>query len=1099
MSYRTSSSVAALVAAGLLCLGFSQAEAATSGTITPTQPVQTHDAGPFPVSNPAAQGFDGPVCNAQAPCDSYLLTVDLPSGYVAAHPNAAVKVSLSWTDTSGQGAADYDLYVFKGEIGDTTGGAADYAGGGGDNPEVATVFPLADGAFKYTIKSVPYTSTGEVVHLKMELFPGTAGTPTDPNFGGADPTVPGAPRYQTFFAPKGTSAEEGSQGEYNIGYNPKTGRILNMNIGPIWRITPAEVLPGGAVPYKNSGLPESCPEFWEDVSNPSTDTGLDPILITDPVSGRTFATNSTAGGAAIYTDNDGGDPPANDQPNVAWLQSAQPPNGGADHETFGVGPLPASLANLANPTNQGQWVVYCSQDLVAPSMCQRSLTLGTSYDNPTPGTGLNCSGLHGHARIGPDGTAYLPVKNCGGVAGGSLSLDSSVSPWTEFTVEKTAADTNGPAFKSNPQGDGADPSIGIDTDGTVYYCYVNNEANGTEGHVHVAVGQRNGTAIKWLRDSDVGKSHGVVNAAHTEAVAGSSGRAACGFIGTNVPGNYQAGDFPGVWYPFIATTYDQGKTWVTVNAAPNDPDQFATGVWQQGGGGQNGDRNLLDFNEMTMDEKGRVLYGHSDGCVSPACIADRVGNDKTAFMRVTRQIGGKGLVASKDVAEPAAPKRACLLDKAWKNANHPDFKESQRDNHAAYLRWRAPDNNGAVIDHYEIYRSTVKGFTPDSSTLLFTTTDAKTSYTDETADPLVPDYYYLVKTVNANGTSAASNELLLKVGDVNVGGGSPCVLPGVLVADDSASDSTTNGVPGQELLAIYGAELYAPTKPDKLYFTMKVDTLSPAAPANTVYYVNFTVGGVQYFLSYDTSETGPTAQPYSYGWLDTTQTPQRLTSCTTGTDLDAESGTSPDGTIVLVISKSKINACAAALGKSGNLSNTKVLTSVYGEIRALIGTGPTGGLVTTVDDSAPAPYTQVGNLFCAPNTAPIVDSLSADPQEGAAPLDVSFTATGHDPDTATLGDTVASYTFKFGDGSPDVTQASPTVSHTYNNAGSYVASVKVTDSRGLVSVNDAHTQIVATGTPKVVLPENNRLGGALPWLSLLLLGGAGAWRRSRRY
>ena len=123
---------------------------------------------------------------------------------------------------------------------------------------------------------------------------------------------------------------------------------------------------------------------------------------------------------------------------------------------------------------------------------------------------------------------------------------------------------------------------------------------------------------------DVGASHGIVNAAETEAVGGSAGRAACGFIGTNVPDSagatYENGNFTGVWYVFIATTYDEGRTWVTVNATPDDPVQNHTGIWQGGGSGENGDRNLLDFNEITIDDKGRVLYGYSDGCHSLTCI-----------------------------------------------------------------------------------------------------------------------------------------------------------------------------------------------------------------------------------------------------------------------------------------------------------------------------------------------------------------------------------------------------------------------------------------------------------------------------------------------
>ncbi len=67
-------------------------------------------------------------------------------------------------------------------------------------------------------------------------------------FGGADKTCPGVPRYQNFFAPAGSSAEAGS-GEFNIGFNPNTGRIMTMNAGPIWRLTPPELL----TPHKPCG------------------------------------------------------------------------------------------------------------------------------------------------------------------------------------------------------------------------------------------------------------------------------------------------------------------------------------------------------------------------------------------------------------------------------------------------------------------------------------------------------------------------------------------------------------------------------------------------------------------------------------------------------------------------------------------------------------------------------------------------------------------------------------------------------------------------------------------------------------------------------
>src|SRR5436190_991267 len=93
--------------------------------------------------------------------------------------------------------------------------------------------------------------------------------------------------------------------------------------------------------------------------------------------------------------------------------------------------------------------------------------------------------------------------------------------------------------------------------------------------------------------------------------------------------SFQVPNFNGDWYPFIATTYDEGQTWVTVNATPNDPVQRHKGVCLQGidCGSDTSPRNFLDFNEATLDEKGRMLFGYDDGCVSPECVAGTKGND----------------------------------------------------------------------------------------------------------------------------------------------------------------------------------------------------------------------------------------------------------------------------------------------------------------------------------------------------------------------------------------------------------------------------------------------------------------------------------------
>ena len=98
-----------------------------------------------------------------------------------------------------------------------------------------------------------------------------------------------------------------------------------------------------------------------------------------------------------------------------------------------------------------------------------------------------------------------------------------------------------------------------------------------------------------------------------------------------------------VW--LIATTYDGGATWVTVNATPNDPVQRGV-VCTNGTACPDGTRNLLDFNDLTVDKEGRVLAAVADGCVTADCIRgvdrnndgrldsnDNDGTDKATIIR----------------------------------------------------------------------------------------------------------------------------------------------------------------------------------------------------------------------------------------------------------------------------------------------------------------------------------------------------------------------------------------------------------------------------------------------------------------------------------
>ncbi len=1008
---------------------FSFAATPSSGTLTDTSGPQTYTAGPFFVANPTPILFvdQGPECFGSAqPCDDYALTVTLPAGYAAAHPTAGVKVTMSWTDT-GSGASDYDLYVYKGTVHDTDGTQpADYQSASSSNPEIASISPLADGTQAYTVKIVPYTPTGENVHVTIELLPGSGGGGST-TFGGPDPTAPGVPRYQNFYAPSGSSAET-SSGEFNIGFNPHSGRIMTMNSGPIWRLTPPEIL--------SPAQPECCEALWEDKTNLTTITGLDPILWTDQKTGRTFASNSTVGANAVYgyTDNDGD----------LWVPfGIAAPNGGADHETIGSGPYPASLSALGTPVNQGEAVYYCSQDIVGPASCYRSDTLGASYGPSVlayngQGSGVpggTCGGLHGHLHVAPDGTVWLPVNQCSGLQGGVFSTDGGVT-WTTFTV---------PNAISQPQG--ADPSIAIDSDSTIYYSYVNNEpvaaGNPLEGHARVVVGHRVGNIVNWTNYFDIGASHVIKNAAEIEAVGGSSGRAAVGFLGTDVTGDYQAISFPGKWYAFIATTYNGGATWTTVNATPNDPVQSMTGIWQQGGSHQ--DRNLLDFNEITVDDKGRILYGYSDGCVSPGCIGGTAGNDFTAFMRVARQSGGKSIFASNDSATDTTaatiPKAACL--------------SGTRDATASHLTWKAPDNGGSDITTYQIFRGTGSG----NEVLLGESVGTKTTYDDTTADPSVSHYYYVVKAVNTVGTGPQSNEV-----DLIVGPTPPVILPyscdGTNVVTDAAGDAI-NPAPGgvgptsqADITAIsFSADTPATTITTKMTLANLTGTPSPGTTFTSYYAVWTSSDGKTYATEVDVSP-GPIV---AYGWGEFDASNNQLSTYNSTTGIF---NAGVNGTIAVNVPVSGVGSPTIPIT---DVNGTPAVKNPYG--LTIAGEGVLGSGLVFTQPMDRAPNTGFGQNWavCPPPNAAPTAVLTATPTSGIAPLTVNFDGSGsYDPDA---GDAIGSYTFDFGDGSTAVTQSTPTISHTYNAANNYGAHLSVKDSHGLASTNTAQVIITVSAAP----------------------------------
>jgi len=410
----------------------------------------------------------------------------------------------------------------------------------------------------------------------------------------------GPPTYANYPAPDplGTSA-----GEPSIGVNWKTGKVMFLAGLQTLRAS-----------FDDSHTPATA--FWEDVSYTLTSlTTLDPILSTDSKIGRTFVAQ-LAGNTSLmaYTDNDG----------ASWLPALMTGlTSGVDHQTVGAGSFASGL-----PTLLAQHIVYyCSQN-IAYAACAASLNGGLTFNPAVPiYTVLQCGGLHGHVKVAPDGTAYVPNKSCNSGQGVAVSTNNGLT-WTVRTIPGSSAGT------------GSDPSVGIGANGTVYFGYADGD-----GHARIAVSHDRGAT--WSAPADAGAAFGIQNTAFPAVVAGDGNRAAYAFLGTPTPGADGIGDvptFPGVWHLYVATTTDGGATWTTADATPGDPVQ--RGSICLGGTTCGATRNLLDFIDVTVDAQGRVLVGYADGCTG-SCVTGGP-NSGAALATIARQTGGPRLFATFD-------------------------------------------------------------------------------------------------------------------------------------------------------------------------------------------------------------------------------------------------------------------------------------------------------------------------------------------------------------------------------------------------------------------------------------------------------------------
>ncbi len=614
-------------------------------------------------------------------CDTYTLNV---SGTPDEWAGKKINVKIAWALP----ASDYDFTIHKGSV---TGPEVNSSG---EAPPVvsedAEIDPSSTGTGAYAIRVIYYAASGTA-----DQYRGTA-TVESKGPAGAEPTPPPVstaqpPTYQNHVPP---STLGQSAGEPTIGLNWKTGNAMFIASLQTLRVS-----------FDDSASPATSTWVNKSAANTSR-TSFDPILFTDSGTNRTFVSQLLPSKVSLmsFTDDDG----------ETWTPSqGSGINSGVDHQTVGGGPYAKNAdgslkGGAVRLTAYPNAVYYASQDIAVAEIA-RSDTGGLTFGVAVPMYDLTqCGGLHGHIKVAPDGTVYVPNKSCAGKQGVAVSEDNGLT-WSIRTVPGSTSGRT-------------DPSLGIATDGTIYLGYANGD-----GTAHIAVSKDRG--VTWANDQNVGHYQGIKNTVFPAVTAGDPDRAAFFFLGSNVGGSAGTGTdqtspyYNGVWYGYVSTTYDGGKTWVTVNATPNDPIQRGV-VCTNGTTCPSGTRNLLDFNDLEVDKQGRVLAAVADGCTSPACVAGadknndgqlntRFDNDGARRALIIRQGSGLGLFKAYDPQTVVTTTRIEDNDarveysNGWhlgSDANASGgtsrFNNGKDANHFARLAFNVDGDKGSVAYHY---------------------------------------------------------------------------------------------------------------------------------------------------------------------------------------------------------------------------------------------------------------------------------------------------------------------------------------------------------------------------------------------------------------
>jgi len=563
----------------VLLLVSSSAFAATPNGGTLTAPANGQTSSVSWSGGPYTGATADPSLCSSITCDTYMLTVNVPSTFYSSNPNYAVQVGLNWPSST----SDFDLYVY-----DSSGNQVCSSGQGNTNFEQADCGQLASGT--YTVQVVAFA-------VVNSSYSGSASL-------GPEPTSPvGKARYKsgTFSFSKPLTLP--GPDDLLFGVQGLEPRVKTDSLGNIYAAA-IQGIPAGT-------------DVWK-----SLDGGNSFQYLGQPDGAQAAAAIARGAGAG------GGDEDlaignsGNVYVSSLWLGSATQStsfNGGA---TWAVNPLStdAPLVDRQWIASQGDRVLYLTyKQLGVLLVGTESVFVVKSFDGgitwpqitevTTPQFGVQ-PGDQGNIEIDPNNGYVYSVFF--GTGGDNLYLARSTDGGLTFTLKLVYQAARGTSLVN------VFPSLAIDQGGNLYIAF-------SDSHSAFLTSSTDHGAT-WTVPVRVSNGSGTKSTIGPWLTAGAPGKVNVTWWGTSAASN---NDGNAQWKVFFVQSQN------ALAKIPTFAQTAVTGVMHQGAictngtGCGSGTRNLAEYFAPGLYLDGSVLIVFSDDF-----------NNASPLATFTRQIAG---------------------------------------------------------------------------------------------------------------------------------------------------------------------------------------------------------------------------------------------------------------------------------------------------------------------------------------------------------------------------------------------------------------------------------------------------------------------------